>query len=244
MKVVKFKNEIMFALRLLTLMTLSIASFAADIRLYIEDSGSDRWITIEGEIQSGDSDTFVRIARENQGKLRSVYIYSPGGDFYEAMKIGRAMRALELHSQAPMRDPYGKPNCAAYDPKPIDPKNCTCASAGFFIHLGGVQRGGTFLAAHRPYFAKGKFGNLSESDAKRAFDSLQDSARSYMQEMGVPSHIQEDVLGTSSDRALIFDDKTVKTYFWGDLPYRHEWVLNKCSKLSDLERVRKRNRYG
>jgi hypothetical protein len=28
---------------------------------------------------------------------------------------------------------------------------------------------------------------------------------------------------------LILDENTVKTYFWGDTPSRHEWLKNKCS---------------
>ena len=59
-----------------------------------------------------------------------------------------------------------------------------------------------------------------------------------MHEMGVPKHIQEDVLGTPSERALVLDDKTVKTYFWLELPYRHEWKKNRCSKLSESETQR------
>ena len=37
------------------------------------------------------------------------------------------------------------------------------------------------------YFEKGYFGNLTEAEAKKAFDTLQDSAREYMLEMGVPN---------------------------------------------------------
>jgi hypothetical protein len=110
---------------------------AADIRPFISDSGSYRAIVIEGNIEPGDFETFVRIAKENQGKVSGVYIFSPGGDFYEAMKIGRAMRALELSSQVPMRGPAGRPVCEndGFGPKPKSPNNCTCASAGFFITL-------------------------------------------------------------------------------------------------------------
>jgi len=212
---------------------------AADIRPFISGSGSFRAIVIEGNIEPGDFETFVRIVKENQGKISGVHIFSPGGDFYEAMKIGRAMRALELSSQVPMRSQSGQPSCDdLLGIKPNDLKNCTCASAGFFIHIGAIHRGGTYLAVHRPYFAKGKYGELSQADAQKAFDLLQDSARAYMQEMGVPKHIQEDVLGTPSDRALVLDDKTVKTYFWLELPYRHEWKKNRCSKLSASEAQR------
>ena len=203
----------------------TVQATAADIRPHITGSGTFRAIVIEGKIEAGDFDTFIRIVKENQSKISGVVIFSPGGNFYEAMKIGRAMRALELTSQVPMRSQSGRPSCedGVLGIKPNDPQNCTCASAGFFIHIGSIHRGGTYLAVHRPYFEKGKFGELSQNDARKAFDALQDSARDYMQEMGVPKHVQEDVLGTPSERALVLDDKTVKTYFWLELPYRHEW---------------------
>lgn len=213
---------------------------AADVRPFV--SGSFRAIVIEGNIERGDFETFIRIVRENQGRISTVYIFSPGGDFYEAMKIGRVMRALELGSQIPMRNSMGRPACTdGYSPMPIDPMNCTCASACFFIHIGAIHRGGTYLAVHRPYFEKGHFGELSEVNARKAFDALQNSARNYMEEMGVPKHIQEDVLGTPSERALVLDDKTVKTYFWLELPYRHEWKRNRCTRLSDSETQRAEN---
>ncbi len=232
----KFRKLIAQAFLLAMFMSLSIGAIAADIRPIIY--GSYRALVIEGTIESGDFEKFVKMIRDNQGQISTVYIFSPGGDFYEAMKIGGAMRALELATMVPMRDPSGRPSCGGiggFLPKPNDPKNCTCASACFFIHIGGVHRSGTFIAVHRPYFEKGNFGKLSEVEAKKAFEALQDSARVYMLSMGVPEHIQEDVLGTASDRALILDEKTVKTYFLGELPYRHEWIKNKCSRLSDEE---------
>lgn len=233
------KRVLAIALYFVLAMFHTAMATAADIRPFIFGSGSFRAIVIEGNIEPGDFETFIRIIKENQGKISDVHIFSPGGDFYEAMKIGRAMRALELSSQVPMRSQSDQPSCEGIlGIKPNDPKNCTCASAGFFIHIGAIHRGGTYLAVHRPYFAKGKYGELTQADAQKAFDALQDSARDYMQEMGVPKHIQEDVLGTPSDRALVLDDKTVKTYFWLELPYRHEWKKNRCTKLSASEAQR------
>lgn len=199
-------------------------------------------VIIEGNIEPGDFDKFVRIIKEYQGKITGIYIFSLGGDFFEAMRIGRALRALELSSQVPARSQSGQPSCedilGIKVPKPNNPNNCTCTSACFFIHVGAVHRSGTYLAVHRPYFAKGEFGYLSQADAQKAFDALQESARTYMQEMGVPAHIQEDVFGTPSERALVLDEKSVITYFWDDLPYRHEWKRNRCSKLSVAEQQR------
>lgn len=229
---------------LVMLTSLSIGANAADIRPIIHGGGSYREIVIEGIIESGDFEKFIEIIRDNQGRISTVWIFSPGGDFDEAMKIGRGMRALELASiSGPERDSAGRLSCDGMFgfPEPKDPRNCTCASACFFIHIGGVSRGGKFLAVHRPYFEKGRFGELTEEGAKKEFDALQNRARAYMFEMGVPKHIQEDVLGTPSERALILDEKTVETYFFGGLPYRHEWVKNKCSRLSDEETRRKEN---
>lgn len=215
---------------------------AADIRPMIHGTGSYRTVVIEGLIEKGDFERFINIVKENQGEISGIYIFSPGGDFDEAMKIGRAVRALELSSMVPMRDASDNASCEkdglSISPIPKNIKNCTCASACFFIHIGGVHRGGTFLAVHRPYFEKGDFGKLSEQDAKREFDALQDRAHKYMSEMSVPAYIQEDVLGTSSDNRLILDEKTVKTHFWGELPYIHEWKKNKCSVFSDNESIR------
>ena len=124
----------------LTMLHTAMAT-AADIRPFISGSGSFRAIVIEGNIEPGDFETFIRIIKENQGKISGVHIFSPGGDFYEAMKIGRAMRALELSSQVPMRSQSDQPSCEGIlGIKPNDPKNCTCASAG---------RGGSWAAGAR-----------------------------------------------------------------------------------------------
>ena len=208
---------------------------AADLRVQNPVSPYSE-LVIEGKIQAGDFQKFVSIVRSYKGKIGVVYIFSPGGDFEEAMKIGRAMRALELSSMVPMRGSSGRPECEPPDLVPLDVSNCVAASAGFFIHIASVHRGGTFLAVHRPYFEQTGFSQLSEEAAKRKFDALQVEARVYMTDMGVPAHIQEDVLGTPSDKAMILDEKTIKTYFWGDLPARHEWVLAKCSQMSPDER--------
>ncbi|MGO9375983.1 MAG: hypothetical protein ACLQBD_28355, partial [Syntrophobacteraceae bacterium] len=142
------------------------SAMAADVRTVISGNGSFRAVIIEGEIEPGDFDKFIKAIRDNQGLISGVNIFSPGGDFNEAMKIGRAMRALELYSQVPMRDPYGKSFCENDDPlvlRPKDPQNCTCGSACFFIHIGAVHRGGTFLAVHRPYFNQTQFGKLTDA---------------------------------------------------------------------------------
>lgn len=210
---------------------------AADIYPFTYGTGSLRDVVIEGRIEAGDLDRFLSVVKDGQGQVRTVVLFSAGGDFEEAMKIGRALRKLEMTSIVPARNDRGEPLCGYTEviPKPKDPHNCTAASAAFFIHIGSVMRSGLYLVVHRPYFASRDFGQLSESDAKRAFDALQEKSRLYMDEMGVPKRVQEDVLGTASDKGLVLDNATVRTHFLGELPYYHEWMRNKCAVLDEDE---------
>ncbi len=176
---------------------------AADIRVEAGEAGSQPAVAIEGQITAGDFDTFIRLVKEHQGTLADVYLFSSGGDFTEAMKIGRAMRALELSSRVAARTATGRPSCSGSPGlEPADEANCTCASACFFIHVAATHRSGDYLAVHRPYFPVGAFGRLSQGDAMKTFDALQRLAAEYMDDMGVPQHIQDDILGTPSDRTL------------------------------------------
>ena len=231
-------------LRGLVLSVLSWASLfvhAADIYPFSYDSGALSYVVIEGRIEQGDFDKFIRLVKDGQGRVQGVVLFSPGGDFEEAIKIGRALRSLDLGSMVPSRDNRGAPQCTTFmnmTPTPKDPKNCIAASAAFFIHVGAVTRSGLHLVVHRPYYSSKAFGQLSEPAAKKAFDSLQEKSRLYMDEMGVPKRVQEDVLGTASDQGLVLDDTTVRTHFLGDLPYYHEWMRNKCATLDDDEEQR------
>jgi hypothetical protein len=205
---------------------------AAEMRLLVR--GDYRSLIIEGPIESGDYEHFLKVVKDNQGKLADVYLLSPGGDFVEAIKIGRALRALEMASVVPGRNSAGQPVC--FDDSlgdfPRNPANCTAASAAFFIHVGAIERTGLYLVVHRPYFAPAQFAKLTESQAQAAFDALQRDARAYMTEMGVPPQVQEQVMGTPPDKGVVLDDKTVRNYFVGEIPYQQEWRHAKCLQLS------------
>ena len=201
-------------------------------------SATDRQLVIEGDIKPGDFQKFLDAIKQNQGQTSTVWIFSPGGDFEEAMKIGRAMRALELASMVPTRNKFGNPVCDSEVAHPSDPAYCIAASAAFMIHIGGVWRGGSYIIVHRPYFERKNFRQLSEAQAQVKFTGLQAEAASYMSEMGVSPQVQDRVLATPSDARFVLDEATVKTYFWGDLPARHEWLVAKCSGMSDRDRAR------
>ncbi len=202
-------------------------------------SGTDRQLVIEGYIERGDFQKFLDAIKQNQGQISTVWIFSPGGDFEEAMKIGRAMRALELASMVPTQNKFGNPQCDSEVAHPSNPAYCIAASAAFMIHIGGVWRGGSYVIVHRPYVERKNFRQLSEAQAQVKFTALQAEATAYMAEMGVPPLVQEQVLATPSDGRFVLDAATVKTYFSGDLPARHEWLVAKCSGMShsDTEKL-------
>jgi hypothetical protein len=217
------------------------ASFtnAADLRLSV--GGNFRSLVIEGPIEDGDYDRFLELIRDGRGLVSFVVIYSPGGDFQEEMKIGRAMRALELQSQVPIRNSKGKPECNEYPkiiPIPKDPKNCTAASAAFFIHIGGISRWGKFFAVHRPYYDQKQFSKLTKSQAQIAYDDLIRLTRDYMLEMGVPPHVQEEILSVPSDKYKVLEEKIVDNYFLGPIPSWFEWQKSKCPPISSFDRSR------
>lgn len=227
------KNKAIYFIKgIAFLMFYTSPGLAADI--WPEYSRSYTTVRIEGEIEEGDAITFEQIVKENYGTVNGVVIYSPGGNYYEAMKIGRAIRKLELNSMVPMTDERGRAECR--DPDAKDPQNCTCASSCFFIHIGGVHRGGDFMGVHRPYFKKGGFGELPQVSAKSEFEKLQETAKQYMKEMGVPKQVEENLLATPSDDILMLDKQTVTTHFWGHIPYRHEWLENKCTSVTPSEK--------
>jgi len=213
------------------------ASQAAEMRLNV--MGSASFLDIEGVIEPGDYERFLRIAKDSQGKLVGVSLYSPGGDFLEAIKIGKALRALEISSQVPMRTRDGRAVCEKSAVSTLrNSENCTAASAAFFIHIGAIHRGGTYLAVHRPHFDPSKFRNLSQTEAQVAYGQLLSTAKDYMNEMAIPSHVQEEVLNTPSDKTVLLDERAIRTHIWGDLPHRYEWRRAKCSRMTPKQAQR------
>src|SRR2546426_166749 len=58
-------------------------------------------ITIEGEIVAGDYHKFRALVLSTKG-ANPVWLASPGGNFSEALRMGRLIRALSLEVWAPM----------------------------------------------------------------------------------------------------------------------------------------------
>lgn len=99
---------------------------------------------IDGPIEPGDVEKFVSLLK-GDGQLLLVELNSPGGDIRAAIKLGRYMREGQIHVQVP--------------------QGGLCASACFFIFLGGSGRLATSaedfesrtagpVGLHRPYLTQ------------------------------------------------------------------------------------------
>ena len=204
---------------------------AADIYPDIKNFGSEySQIVIEGEIIKGDYQKFVQLLEEGQGRFDGVILMSPGGNFDEAVKIGRVLRELQLGSSIPNRSESGTPTCRLVEPR-IE-QNCTCLSACFFIHVGAASRTGDYAGVHRPFVEPEQFKNLSREEARQAFTDLQNEAQEYLREMNVSEKVQEIIFGTPSNQIHLLAPDIIKSHFLGPLPYLAEWYRAKCSALT------------
>jgi len=202
------------------------------IRYDLNKEGQIVGIIIEGEIQPGDYDAFVRLVKPYKGDVRTVYLMSPGGAAVEAMKIGRLIRGLKMETIAPMGSP-SRPLCLV---KPIETKNCTCASACFLLLVSGVNRTGEIMGIHRVYIKHEQLRNLSAKDAVNSSIEIKKIISSYFIEMGVPTAYIDRALSTPSGEIDFLSAKEINKYFNGYIPDYAEWMTAKCGDLDKLYR--------
>ena len=194
-------------------------------------------VVIEGEIRPGDCEEFIHEIEHGQGRVHYVTIMSPGGDFFEAIRIGRAIRVLELRTLVPSFDQSGGAQCDWLE-GPRSPENCTCMSACFFIYAAGVSRLGLYLGVHRPTILPRQYRELDRAEAAALFDELQAVSDEYLTDMGIPTSIKEIVLSTPSDSISVLSEEQVRMHLLGSIPYLDEWLASRCESFTDAERRR------
>ena len=101
-------------------------------------------VKIEGQIEPGDADKLLTIYEYfGPAATSKVFLWSPGGDVREAMKIGKLIRQLRLGVFAPDRlNLLGVLGQFGVQANPIDKGNDVCASACVLAYAGGVTRWG------------------------------------------------------------------------------------------------------
>ncbi len=192
---------------ILLLCSFTSSTYAA--KFWFQDNArlSQDTLVIEGKIEAGDYEALRDVISNFGPLIKDVYLYSPGGDAIEAMKMGDLLRNLYLTTVSPnfslteyQRDRNKiSPACdRSYEPGPKDQSNCTCDSACFLIWLGGFERKGVYVGVHRPVFDTEFYSSISPSDAEALYESMIASMEEYLQKYKVPDEIIEQMLNTPS----------------------------------------------
>lgn len=108
-----------------------------------------------------------------------------------------------------------------------DPR-CTCASACFFVWLGGAKRSGNFILVHRPYFDPKEYASMTITEARQAYLHLTKESLAYLEQMGVPEGLRAKIFSISSENSARLTDQELS--FLRSSPYREELVIAKCGK--------------
>lgn len=194
-------------------------SSSADIRL----SEPYKLVVIEGKIVEGDYERFVNTVLDGGFLYHKVMLASKGGDAFEAIKIGKLIRALNYETEVPSTTPIGN-FCYPI----IKPENCTCLSACPLIYISGVNRSGDVLGVHRIYLDQETTKKLSLDESRKISGILSEATRVYLEEMGAPISLNEKVGTLASDKIEMLKPSYVEESLTGYADGYDEWFIARC----------------
>lgn len=210
------------------------SAFGADIRQAKTARGQPLGaIMLEGKIEKGDFEKFTNFFIDNPRINSAIYLYSPGGDFTEALKIGRLVHTLKLTTWAPQSIETSMPLNEV-----DDPSNRVCASSCFFIFAAGAQRFGDIVGIHRPYLPADAYRTLSMAEAGKAHLAVADMIRQYLNEINVPSSYVDRIMAVDSGEIEWLSEEEMKRNFYDFAPAYREWITAVCSPPSETDKDR------
>lgn len=233
-------------MRLLTIAALfiglnsNLVSHAAEVWLDKRDT-YNQVVVLEGVIEKGDFQRLSAVLGEVGPFIGDIWLYSPGGDAYEAMRIGELVNALRLRTVSPyvtvddrvLDDTILIEDCSprSYIIVPRDKANCVCASACSLIWLGGVVRKNSLLRIHRPKLAEQEFAQLTTDEAQKRYALMSADIEKYLIKYSFPKEAIEMMRNTPSYE--------LKTYYAieieGRVPFFDELVAARCGSVSNNE---------
>ena len=211
---------------------------AAEIRVFARS-----WVLLEGKNEKGDYDKIFKIAEFMPGLTEGIYLFSPGGDVAEAIRIGRLIRRLRWTTDAPLTQqlrpaPSWRMLTEHYGLK--DPmQNGQCASACFFIYIAGIYRSGDTLLIHRPYLSETELRRISGDQVLKMSQVARTETDAYLKEMGLPAKYSELMYSVPKDQVQLLALSDIKADLDGFIPELKDWVDARCEKTTNVERVGK-----
>ncbi|MDH5764147.1 MAG: hypothetical protein OEZ51_14330 [Nitrospinota bacterium] len=226
-----------------------ITAFCAKNALSADISiGNAPWgeelILIDGEISTGDLIKILELSKKLLLKNKELQfrLNSSGGDFFEALDIGKFIKKLHARTMIVgeiSRDPS----------KPLT----NCFSSCFLIFTSGSIRDYNgnnqifdssgnklvktipVLGIHRPKINPAQFGSLSPNDAKASYKMIFQDASKFLSDSGVPKDIIDEMFRVSSQEIrLITKEEFIKRIGFTQA-YFAEWIQDKCGALEKKE---------
>jgi hypothetical protein len=191
----------------------------------------EKVIIFEGKIEIGDYQNLKKRVMESGPEYRKLVLMSPGGNVVESIKMGRLLRLFKLSAIVPVK--YFKDNIRDCDPSPKDPENCICASACFYVLVGATERQASEVGIHRASFDPYASRKMSGIDAVATNAKIRKLVEDYFDEMGVNRDVIVRMNSIPPDQVEYLKSELLDKYINGDLPEHHDWILTKCSQLSD-----------
>jgi hypothetical protein len=192
-------------------------------------------VRISGTITTGDS-ARVQMLLASADKWK-IEIDSPGGDVYEAMRLGRLLRAHRgsVEVIGPQRDDF--------------PTSGGCASACVLVFAGAVTRrpglwfdrqgnyGHSRLLIHRPYFQV-----AAPASAGAEWHTLASDVRAYLAEMNVPARLADMMMAIPPEEARELTLEERAEFFPPDDPAEDETSVAENAYMLGITSVEYRRR--
>ena len=212
---------------LLLLLGLALAGAARPASVTLHPNGT--LVVLEGRIELGDFEKVARVSRE--ASPTGIYLASPGGNLAEAIRIGALVRRLawETRSADGPKVPHALRVGVArsYGVRDVA-HNGMCASACFFIFVGGIYRDGYALGIHQPFMSPAELERISAEEAERRTSSVRALVELYLARMGVPLKYAQEMYAVPKESMRWLTDEEIETDFHGFIPQVRAWVETQC----------------
>jgi hypothetical protein len=159
------------------------------------------------------------------------------------MRIGRLVRALKLRTIIPVKrsDELREKQAESFGVHNPD-ANLLCASACFFVFVGGVQRaqgytfGSPLLGIHRPYFSEDDLKKLSVDGTMAQARAARLAITSYLDDMGVKSGYLDRMYSVPKEQVDWISESEFNSDFAGFVPELRQWMDVRAKEV--LEHVK------
>jgi len=171
-------------------------------------------LMLRGEIRSGDYNYLLDVLLKDPYPFlenRVLVLSTPGGDVEEAMKIARLVKGV--YGRVEVGEAAGK-----------------CASAGFLIFASAAIRiaESRTVGIHRLYVDPRRLSSLSPSQAVALQNDVFRRARSYLQELQIPTSLIDTMFQRASSEVYWLSRTDLEDQIGHYAPWYEEFLIARC----------------